>query len=112
MVTATSLDRTFAALGDPARRSIVHTLSLGPATVKELSAPFAMSRPAVSKHLRVLKDAGIVTSDARGRQNWYSLREGGLADADAWLDEVQSMWATALGSLKQFVEEANDVHGE
>lgn len=111
MVTATSLDRTFAALGDPARRSIVHTLSLGPATVKELSAPFAMSRPAVSKHLRVLKDAGIVTSDARETELVF-LREGGLADADAWLDEVQSMWATALGSLKQFVEEANDVHGE
>ncbi|KAA3641839.1 MAG: transcriptional regulator, partial [Armatimonadetes bacterium] len=81
-------------------------------TVKELAAPFAMSRPAVSKHLRVLKDAGIVTSDARGRQNWYSLRDGALADADAWLDEVQRMWATALGSLKQFVEEANNVDGE
>ncbi|MEZ5175311.1 MAG: metalloregulator ArsR/SmtB family transcription factor [Acidimicrobiia bacterium] len=111
MVTGVKLDRTFAALGDPARRTLVRMLSSGPATVKELADPFAMTRPAISKHLRVLKDAGIVTATTRGRQNWYSLESGALAEADSWLAEVQNMWADALGSLKAYVEEVEDVDG-
>lgn len=111
MVTDT-LDRTFAALGDPARRSIVLSLAAGPATVREIAEPFSMSRPAISKHLRVLKEAGIVDVRPEGRQNWYSLADHALEAADAWLDEVQDMWATALGSLKQLVEEANDGNSE
>ena len=105
---APSIDRTFAALGDPARRSIVLSLASGPATVRNIAEPFDMTRPAISKHLRVLKDAGIVTSETSGRQNWYSLADGALEDAEGWISEVHTMWADALGSLKQFVEEAHN----
>jgi DNA-binding transcriptional ArsR family regulator len=110
--TAPTLDRTFAALGDPARRSIVVSLARGPATVRDIAAPFDMSRPAVSKHLRVLKDAGVVTSKASGRENWYSLADGAFEDADGWISEVHTMWADALGSLKRFAEEAQDGSSE
>ncbi len=103
-----TLDRTFAALGDPARRSIVLSLADGPATVREIAAPFDMSRPAISKHLRVLKEAGIVTSKASGRENWYSLSDGAFKNAEGWMTEVHTMWADALGSLKRIVEEAQD----
>jgi DNA-binding transcriptional ArsR family regulator len=99
-----TLDRTFAALGDAARRSIVLSLADGPATVREIAAPFEMSRPAISKHLRVLKEAGIVTSEASGRENWYSLADGAFESAEDWISEVHTMWAVALGSLKRFVE--------
>jgi DNA-binding transcriptional ArsR family regulator len=111
-MTVTMLDRKFAALGDPARRSIVVTLSEGPATVRDIAAPFSMSRPAISKHLRVLKEAGIVESKPDGRQNWYSLTEDAFDATDAWVDEVQTMWATALGALKKLVEEANNGKSE
>ena len=111
MTTAT-LDRKFAALGDPARRSIVTNLASGPATVRTIAEPFSMSRPAISKHLRVLKEAGIVEVRPEGRQNWYSLTDEAFTEADAWLDEVQDMWAAALGSLKQLVEEANHGNSE
>lgn len=111
MTTAT-LDRKFAALGDPARRSIVATLASGPATVGTIAEPFSMSRPAISKHLRVLKEAGIVELRSEGRQNWYSLTDDAFEEADAWIEEVQNMWAAALGSLKQLVEEANNGNGE
>lgn len=111
-MTATLIDRKFAALGDPARRSIVSNLATGPATVRSIARPFAMSRPAISKHLRVLKEAGIVEVRPEGRQNWYSLTDDAFAEADSWLDEVQDMWANALGSLKQLVEEANDGNSE
>lgn len=104
--TPLRLDRTFAALGDPARRSIVHSLADGAATVRDIAAPFDMSRPAISKHLRILKDAGIVTSRASGRENWYSLAEGALEDVEDWISEVHEMWADALGSLKRIAEEA------
>jgi DNA-binding transcriptional ArsR family regulator len=111
-MTTALIDRKFAALGDPARRSIVTGLAAGPATVRTIAEPFAMSRPAISKHLRVLKEAGIVEVRPEGRQNWYSLTDDAFTEADAWLDEVQDMWATALGSLKQLVEEANHGNSE
>ena len=109
--TAT-LDRTFAALGDPARRSIVVSLAGGSATVREIAAPFDMSRPAISRHLRVLKEAGIVTSEASGRENWYSLADGAFEGTEDWISEVHTLWADALGSLKRLVEEAQDGSSE
>lgn len=107
-MTTMNLDGTFSALGDPVRRSIVQSLLSSPATVRDLAAPFDISRPAVSKHLRVLKEAGIVESQTVGRQNWYTVRPGALDDANEWLDEVQAMWGSALRSLKHYVEEKSD----
>ena len=106
------LDRTFAALADPSRISIVHSLAHGAATVRDIAEPFDMSRPAISKHLKILKDAGIVISRASGRENWYSLADGALEDAEDWISKVHEMWADALGSLKRTVEESQDGIGK
>lgn len=80
--------------------------------MREIAAPFDMSRPAISKHLRVLKEAGIITSEASGRENWYSLTDAAFESAEDWMSEVHTMWADALGSLKRFVEEAQDGSSE
>ncbi len=109
-MTTLALDRTFSALGDPVRRSIVRDLIRRPATVREISHPYDISRPAVSKHLRVLRDAGIVECERVGRQNWYSVRDGAFDEATEWLDEVQAMWGAALTALKSYVEE--ETHGD
>lgn len=109
--TAT-LDRTFAALGDPARRSIVLSLASGSATVRDIAAPFDMSRPAISKHLRVLKQAGIVTSEASGRENWYSLADEAFENAEEWISGVHTMWADVVSPPKRFAEEAQDGSSE
>lgn len=104
-----TLDRTFTALGDPARRSIVRHLAGGPATVRALAEPFDISRPAVSKHLRVLSDAGIVEHTRSGREHWYSLTPNAFDEAEEWLDEIGDIWQDALGSLKRLAEE--ETHG-
>ncbi|MGI9665959.1 MAG: ArsR/SmtB family transcription factor [Acidimicrobiia bacterium] len=103
-----TLDRTFAALGDPARRSIVRHLAGGSTTVGRLAEPFDISRPAISKHLRVLSDAGIVEHQKDGREHWYSLSAGAFEEVEAWMDEIESTWARALTSLKQIAEEAEN----
>ena len=110
MATGT-LDRTFAALSDPVRRDIVLRLAQEPATVGQIAEPFDMSRPAISKHLRVLKTAGVVESRIDGRQSWYSIADGAFDGAHAWLDDIQNMWAGALRSLKNYVEVADDGNG-
>lgn len=107
METST-LDRTFSALSDPARREIVRRLVREPATVAQIAEPFSMSRPAVSKHLKVLRLAGVVESRTEGRRNWYSIVDGAFDDANEWLEGVQAMWETALTSLKNYVEETSD----
>jgi DNA-binding transcriptional ArsR family regulator len=75
----------FAALGDPVRRDLVHRLSRGPARVVDLAADHEISRPAISRHLRVLGEAGLVAADDRGRERHYRLERGGLAPVAAWL---------------------------
>lgn len=102
-----TLDRTFAALSDPVRRDIVLRLTHQPATVSQIAEPFSMTRPAISKHLRVLRLAGLVQSHPQGRQNWYSVVDGALDDATEWLEEIQQMWSEALTALKSYIEETN-----
>ncbi|MET1058953.1 MAG: metalloregulator ArsR/SmtB family transcription factor [Nocardioides sp.] len=75
----------FAALGDPVRRDLVHRLSRGPARVVDLAAEHEISRPAISRHLRVLGEAGLVAADDRGRERHYRLERGGLAPVADWL---------------------------
>ena len=102
------LDDTFTALSDPARRKLVRRLAQQPQTAGMLAEPFAISRPAVSRHLRVLREAGLVRVTARGRERWYTLDPDGLAGAQQWLEEVQEMWAEALQALKEYVEADNE----
>ena len=88
------LDSTFAALADPTRRAILARLALGEATVTELAKPFAMSQPAVSKHLKVLERAGLISRgrDAQCRPSRIEARP--LADASVWLDRYRRIWET------------------
>jgi DNA-binding transcriptional ArsR family regulator len=97
------LSTTFAALADPTRRAILARLTEGEATVKELSAPFAMSGPAVSKHLRVLQRAGLIT---RGREaQWRPCRLDArpLREVTEWAEEYRRFWDTSFDRLEAYV---------
>jgi DNA-binding transcriptional ArsR family regulator len=92
----------FAALADPARCRIVELLHDQPMPVHRISAAFAISRPAVSRHLRVLKEAGLVQEQKRGRENVYVLERANLAALNRWLARF---WASRLDALKLLSED-------
>jgi DNA-binding transcriptional ArsR family regulator len=98
------LDRVFAALADPTRRAILARLSGGDATVGELAAPFAMSRPAVSKHLTVLERAGLVTRLTDGRVNRCVLDPEPLREASSWVERYRRYWEGSLDRLVEYLE--------
>jgi DNA-binding transcriptional ArsR family regulator len=98
------LDRVFAALADPTRRAILARLSGGDATVGELAAPFAMSRPAVSKHLNVLERAGLVTRLTDGRVNRCVLDPEPLREASSWVERYRRYWEGSLDRLVEYLE--------
>ena len=100
------LSTTFAALADPTRRAILARLASGPASVKELSAPFSMSGPAVSKHLRVLERAGLI---ARGREaQWRPrrLEAAPLKEVAEWAGEFRRFWDASYERLDAFLKQA------
>jgi DNA-binding transcriptional ArsR family regulator len=102
-VATDPLSTTFAALADPTRRAILARLTEGEATVKELSAPFAMSGPAVSKHLRVLERAGLIT---RGREaQWRPCRLDAtpLREVTEWAEEYRRFWDASFDRLEAYV---------
>jgi len=98
------VEQKFFALGDPARFAIVKRLASGPQTAGDLAEPFDISRPAISRHLRVLREAGIAQTEVRGREWWYSLDPATFNDVRNWAEEIHEMWVEALQSFKQFVE--------
>ena len=104
-MAADALSTTFAALADPTRRAILARLAAGPATVKELSAPFAMSGPAVSKHLRVLERAGLIT---RGRDAQFrpaQLDATPLKEVAEWADKYRRFWDASYERLDAYLQE-------
>ena len=92
MPTTDRLDATFAALADPTRRAILARLALGEASVTELAAPFAMSQPAISKHLRVLERAGLIRRGRDAQRRPCRLEPRPLAAATAWLKRYREVW--------------------
>jgi DNA-binding transcriptional ArsR family regulator len=103
-MTPDPLSQTFAALADPTRRAILARLTLGAATVKELSEPFAMSGPAVSKHLRVLERAGLIT---RGRQaQWRpcELEATPLREVTEWAENYRRFWDESYERLDEYLK--------
>ena len=80
-----TLDTTFSALSHPTRRAILSRLAMGEATVMELAEPFAMSQPAISRHLRVLEEAGLITRRVEGAKRPCQLARDGIAEIDQWL---------------------------
>lgn len=100
-----TLDATFAALADPTRRAILARLAAGEATVTELAAPFAISQPAISKHLRVLEQAGLVTRSRDGQRRPCRLRARPLRAATDWLAEYRRFWEERYDNLDHLLGE-------
>lgn len=101
--SSAQLDAVFAALSDPTRRSIVQRLSADGATVTELAEPFDISLPAISKHLRVLQDAGLISRTKDGRVHRLRIEVDALKEAIAWLDQYRHFWELQLDALEQYV---------
>ena len=99
------LSDTFAALADPTRRAILARLAKGEATVNQLAEPFAMSVQAVSKHLKVLERAGLITRGRTAQQRPARLRGGPLGDASAWLDHYRKFWERGFDRLSEKLTE-------
>jgi DNA-binding transcriptional ArsR family regulator len=103
-----ALDATFSALSDPTRRAIVSRLANGEASFMQLALPFDITLPAVSKHVRVLEDAGLVIRTKRGRVHYCRLNAGPLRDATEWLVFYQKFWDGKLDALANFLEEHHE----
>jgi DNA-binding transcriptional ArsR family regulator len=98
------LDRTFSALSDPTRRAIIARLSAGESTVCALAEPFAMSLPAISRHLRVLESAGLVTRTREGRVHRIGLAPEPLRNAAEWIVDHRRFWEARLDALADYLE--------
>src|SRR5215813_1328854 len=102
---AKNLDAVFGALADPTRRAILARLASGEATVNELAEPFAMTQPAVSKHLKVLERAGLISRDRDAQRRPSRLEPKRLAEASAWLEQYREFWETSFARLDTVLEE-------
>ena len=100
-----ALSTTFAALADPTRRAILARLAAGEASVTELAEPFDMSMPAVSKHLRVLERAGLVSRGRAAQWRPRRLEAGPLKDATDWLEHYRRFWDDSLDRLGDYLQE-------
>lgn len=96
MSTLQSLDATFAALADPTRRAILARLAAGEASVTELAKPFAMSQPAISKHLQVLERAGLISQGQDAQRRPRRLEAKPLEEASGWLENYRKFWGEQL----------------
>ncbi|HEX8066484.1 MAG TPA: metalloregulator ArsR/SmtB family transcription factor [Thermoleophilaceae bacterium] len=106
MVNAsTGLDRSFGALAHPIRRGIVERLARGPATVGEATRGFGVSKPAISRHVRVLEDAGVVVREVEGREHVLALDRGGLGEATDWLDRQRALWERLFDVVDDYLKE-------
>jgi DNA-binding transcriptional ArsR family regulator len=99
------LDATFAALADPTRRAILARLASGEASVSELAEPFAMSQPAISKHLKVLEKAGLISRGRDAQRRPRRLEAAPLADATEWLENYRRFWEASYAQLDALLEE-------
>jgi DNA-binding transcriptional ArsR family regulator len=98
------LDGTFSALSDPTRRAILERLGRGPATVGELAEPSGMSLTGLGKHVRVLEEAGLVTTEKVGRTRECRLGPGRLEDATRWIERYRRLWERRLDGLEGYLE--------
>ena len=105
MPAARSQPDVFRAIADPTRRAILDRLRAGPAPVNALAADFRQSRPAISKHLRVLRRARLVVEERSGRERLYELQPKPLQQVAGWIEGYRSFWLTSLSNLKRYLEE-------
>jgi DNA-binding transcriptional ArsR family regulator len=102
------LDATFAALADPTRRAILARLASGEASVAELAEPFAMSQPAISKHLKVLERAGLISGGRDAQRRPRKLEAKPLAEANEWLEGYRQFWEASFQRLDALLDELQD----
>ncbi len=104
-MTPTGLDATFAALADPTRRAILARLASGTASVSELAAPFAMTQPAISKHLKVLERAGLISRGRDAQRRPRRLEPRPLAEASSWIEGYRRFWEGSFERLDALLDE-------
>ena len=104
--------RIFDALGDPTRRAILDLLRETPRPAGDIASHFPVSRPAIAKHVRVLKEAGLVRERAEGRHRIYELNAAPLAGVDRWLQPYRAFWASRLVAIKNLVESKENANGK
>jgi len=105
MTTSQHLDSTFAALADPTRRAILARLASGEASVTELAEPFAMTQPAISKHLKVLERAGLISRGRDAQRRPRRLEAKPLAEATEWLEDYRRFWEHSFQRLDALLDE-------
>ena len=106
-----ALDAVFAALADPTRRAILSRLAAGEASVNEIAAPFRMSQPAVSKHLKVLERAGLVERDIDRQRRPARLKAEPMAMAVRWLEDFREFWSSSFDQLDALLEQLKKTEG-
>ncbi len=100
----TSLNLKMAALADPTRRAIIKRLQVGNAGVMELAAPFAMSQPAISRHLKVLEEAGLIMRSKEAQKRPCRLAPDGLVEIAQWMDQHRIMWERTFDRLETYLQ--------
>lgn len=105
MTPSERLDATFAALADPTRRAIIARLASGEASVSELAKPFAMSQPAISKHLKVLEHAGLISRSREAQKRPCKIEAARLQEANEWLERYSAFWNASLDRLELMLAE-------
>src|SRR3954464_6031930 len=105
MTPSERLDATFAALADPTRRAILARLATGEASVTELAKPFAMTQPAISKHLRVLERAGLISRGRDAQRRPCRIEAQPLAEANEWLERYRQFWEGSFQRLDSLLDE-------
>jgi DNA-binding transcriptional ArsR family regulator len=103
-----SLDRTFAACAHPIRRQIIERLAAREMTVGEATGDFGVSKPAISKHLRVLEEAGAIHRVIDGRTHRLRLSAGALADAQSWMERQRALWERKFDVVEQYLSEQSE----
>ena len=104
-IESAQLDATFAALADPTRRAILSRLALGEASVMELAEPFAISQPAISKHIKVLERAGLISRGRDAQRRPCRIDARALAEADPWLERYRRLWEANYRRLDALLDE-------
>jgi DNA-binding transcriptional ArsR family regulator len=103
--SSAQLDRSFLALSHPVRRAIVARLARGPATVGEAAQGVAVSKPAITKHVKVLEEAGVIRRAVQGRNHRLELDPRALNDASRWIERHQALWETKFDTVERYLAE-------
>ena len=100
-----NLDLTFSSLAHPIRRGILARLATGEATVMELAKPYKVSAPAISKHMRILEKAGLLSRRIRGREHHCRLQQKRMLEAQKWIESHRKFWNNKLDALERYLKE-------